>query len=415
MPIAIRKSGAILALLSGTAATGVAAEDVIVFHNWSSGPEVAALNILKEDFESKGHAWTDIAIPHDTGSNVSLLNLVTGGNPPNVFLESSPGFYRDLADMGLARPLTDWYEANGYPEHLPASVLSSITVDGEIMKVPTAIHIDGMVYYNMDVAEEVGVDPTSWTSLEDMFASFDAVREAGKVPLAIGAQQWQIGYLTHALAAAVAGPDFFNAIYGGEVDPAVIDSAEMRELLDWLRRFQEAADEGAVNRDWNVTTNMVITGDALMQIHGDWMKGEWLAAGKVAGEDFGCIQIPGAEAVSVTVDSWGLLGDQSETMDQAELDFAATVLDPAVQARFAAAKGSTPVRLDATGDIDACSQEVLAILEDAEHQVANPHSQVDADWQSSLWDVLFNYWSDPSMTADEAIEQMTSNYDLILG
>ncbi|SHJ26824.1 ABC transporter substrate-binding protein [Wenxinia saemankumensis] len=411
-----RLTGLAAALLCGTAlAPAAMAEDVIVFHNWSSGPEVAALNVLKDDFEAMGHTWTDIAIPHDTGSNVSLLNLVTGGNPPNVFLESSPGFYRDLADMGLARPLTDWYEENGYLEHLPSSVIESITVDGEIMKIPTAIHIDGMVYYNMDVAEQVGVDPESWGSLEDMFADFDTIREAGVVPIALGAQQWQIGYLAHAIAASVAGPEFYNAIYGGEVNPEMIDSEEMRLTLDWLRRFQQAADEGSVNRDWNVTTNMVITGDALMQIHGDWMKGEWSAAGLTAGEDFGCMQIPGAMAVPVTVDAWGILGDQSEEMDAAELDFASVVLDPEVQARFAAEKGSTPVRLDAAGEIDACSQAVLGYLEDPEHQVANPHTMVDADWQSSLWDVLFNYWSNPDMTADEAIEQMQTNYDLILG
>lgn len=409
------KTGLLAALLSGTAATGALAEDAIIFHNWSSPPEVAALNVLREAFEAKGHTWTDIAIPHDTGSNVSLLNLVTGGNPPNVFLEASPGFYRDLADMGMGRPLTDFYEENGYAEQLPTSVVESITVDGEIMKIPTAIHIDGMIYYNMDVAETADVDPAAWTSLEEMFADFEKVSAAGFIPLALGGQQWQVGYLFHALAATVGGAEFYRAIYGPEPDAGMIDTAEMRETLDWLRRFQQAADEGSVNRDWNVTTNAVITGQALMQIHGDWMKGEWLAADKVAGEDFGCVQIPGAEAVVVTVDSWGVLGGQTPEMDQAELDFAAVVLDPAVQVAFAAEKGSTPTRLDAQGDVDVCSQEVLSILGDTERQVPNPNSMVDADWQSSIWDVVFNYWSDPEMTADEAIEQMRSNYDLILG
>ena len=409
------KCGLLAALLASTAAGGAMAEEVSVFHNWSSGPEVAALNVLKENFEAKGHSWTDVAIPHDTGSNVSLLNLVTGGNPPNVFLESSPGFYRDLAGMGLARPLTDFYEENGYLEQLPQAVIDSITVDGEIMKIPTAVHIDGMVYWNMDVAEAAGVDPTAWTSLEEMFADFEKVSAAGYIPLAIGGQQWQVGYLAHALAAATGGAEFYRGIYGPEPDPAMIDTPEMRETLDWLRRFQQAADEGSVNRDWNVTTNTVITGQALMQIHGDWMKGEWTAAGKVAGEDFGCVPIPGAEAVVVTVDSWGLLGGQPPEMDQAELDFASVVLDPAVQAAFAAEKGSTPTRLDATGEVDACSREVLSILENPEGQVPNPNSMVDADWQSSLWDVIFNYWSDPEMTADEAIAQMQENYETILG
>lgn len=409
------RRGLMAALLGGTVAGGALAEDAIVFHNWSSNAEVAALNVLKDAFEAKGHTWTDVAIPHDTGSNVSLLNLVQGGNPPNIFLESSPGFYRDLAGMGMARPLDDFYAEQGYAEHLPQAVMDSITVDGEVMKIPTAIHIDGMVYWNMAAAEQAGVDPTAWDSLDAMFADFPKIREAGIVPLAIGAQQWQIGYLAHALAAATAGTDFYMKVYGPEPDPAALDSPEMRTLLDWLRRFQAEADEGSVNRDWNVTTNMVITGQALMQIHGDWMKGEWTSAGKVAGTDFGCEQIPGALAVPVTVDAWGVLGGQTPEMDAAELDFASVVLDPAVQAQFAAAKGSTPVRLDAEGELDACSQAVLGYLDDPAHQVPNPHSMVDADWQSSLWTVFFNYWSDPSMTADDAIAEMQQAYDDILG
>ena len=190
----------------------------------------------------------------------------------------------------------------------------------------------------------------------------------------------------------------------------------MRTLLETLRRFQQEADEGSANREWNVTTNMVITGQALMQIHGDWMKGEWSAAGKTAGTDFGCIQIPGAKAVPVTVDSWGILGGQSEEVDAAELDFAAVVADPQIQADFASAKGSTPTRLDAPSEVlDACSVEVLRILEDADHQVPNPHSTVDADWQNSIWDVVFNFWSDPSMSVDDAIAQIQENYETILG
>jgi glucose/mannose transport system substrate-binding protein len=264
------------------------------------------------------------------------------------------------------------------------------------------------------VAEAAGVDPTAWDSLDAMFADFDKVRKAGYIPLAIGGQQWQIGYLTHTLAATTGGVDFFNAIYGPEPDPTAIDSAEMRTTLEWLRKFQQATDEGSVNRDWNVTTNTVITGKALMQIHGDWMKGEWRAANKEAGVDFGCVRIPGAKAVVVTVDAWGLLGDQDEAKDAAELDFASVVLDPQVQADFAAVKGSTPVRLDAPGDsLDSCSQEVLKMLEEPA-QVPSPHNIVDADWQSSIWDVVFNYWSDPSMTPDEAIAQMVDNHEMIL-
>lgn len=404
------------ALLLGTAASPIMAAELVVYHSWSAAPEVAALNVLRSGLEAKGHTWTDIAIPHNTGSNVNLMSLITGGQPPNVFLEANPGVYRDIAGLGMGFPLTQWYEENNILENLPAAVEASIRVDGEIVKVPTALHIDGMVYYSKEVAEAAGVDPAAWTSLDEMFADFDKVRDAGYDPLAVGSQPFQVGYLLHALTAAVAGPEIYTRIYGEDPDPEALDDPAFRQTLETLRRFAAEAGPEAQNRPWNETTAQVITGQALMQIHGDWMKGEWFAAGKEPGTDFGCIEIPGAEAVVATVDSWGLLGGVPEDVAQAELDFASVVLDPQVQGDFSAAKGSTPVRLDAPESaLDACSTEVLSILSDPERQVQNPHNTADADWQNSIWEVAFNFWSDPEMTVDEAIAQMKDNYDTILG
>lgn len=413
----LRKSLAGLgaALMLSAASSAALATDLVIYHGWSSPAEVAALNVLKAGLEAKGHSWTDLAIPHDSGANVSLINLITGGNPPNVFMEANPGVYRDLKGMGMGFDLTSYFEEQGITPNLPSAVIKSITVDGEIVKIPTAIHIDGMIYYNKEAAAKAGVTPEEWTDLDDMFADFDKIREAGIIPIAIGGQQWQVGYLTHALAASM-GATLYNGLYGTDPDPAVLDSPELVALFDRIRQFQQAADEGSVNRDWNVTTNMVITGQALMQLHGDWMKGEWRAAGKVAGTDFGCVNIPGTKGLSVTVDAWGVLGGVSDELAKAELDFASVVTDPNIQADFAAAKGSTPVRLDSPKDhLDACSDTVLAALDNPDIQFQNPHNTADADWMNSIWDVVFNFWSNPSMTSAEAIEQMKDNFDTILG
>ncbi|MEO1016115.1 MAG: ABC transporter substrate-binding protein [Pseudomonadota bacterium] len=409
-------AGLTAALMVTAAPIATSATELVINHGWSSPAEVAALNVLREGLEAKGHTWVDLALPHDTGADIGLINLITGGNPPNVFMEAAPDVYRDLNQMGLGQPLTDYFAEHDITPHLADAVIEAITIDGEIMKIPTAVHIDGMVYYNKEVAEAAGVEPESWTSLDEMFDEFEKIRAAGYIPLAVGGQQWQVGYLTHALAAALAGDALFPKFYSYDPDPAAIDSEEMREVLHWLRRFQQEADEGMPNRDWNVTTNMVITGKALMQIHGDWMKGEWRAAGKVPGEDFGCINIPGTQGLSTTVDAWGILGGVSDEELQAQFDFASVVMDKDIAGEFAAAKGSSPVRLDVdVSTLDECSQAVVETLKNPELGYVTPHNLSDPDWIDSIWNVVFNYWSDPDMTPDEAIEQLLNERDAIFG
>src|SRR5207244_3416550 len=218
------------------------------------------------------------------------------------------------------------FKEDGAAANFADAVRKNITVDGEIVKAPVAVHLDGMLYYNKDVAAKAGVDPTAWKSMDDVWADFDKIKAAGFIPIAIGSQKWQEGYLFHALMAAY-GTDIYDGFYAAEPDTATFDSPSMKKVLDILRQFQQHTDPGSTNRDWNLTTNLVITGKALMQIHGDWMKGEFKAAGKVPGKDFGCINIPGEQAVSVTVDAWGFLKSRDRAVTEAQKKFAAMVVD----------------------------------------------------------------------------------------
>jgi ABC-type glycerol-3-phosphate transport system substrate-binding protein len=296
-------------------------------------------------------------------------------------------------------------------------VLDAITIDGEVLKIPTAVHIDGMVYYSKAVAEAAGVDPASWTSIEDMFADQQKVNDAGYTFIAIGGNTFQAGYTFHPLLAAVAGPDIYNRFYGGtdgKPDPTVFDEPGLREAIDTFRKIAAQTDEGWVNRAWNDTTNTVIAGTALMQIHGDWMKGQWRANGKQAGGDFGCINIPGTKALSVTVDSFGILGGVDEETLKAEEDFAAKVVDPAINAEFAYLKGSSPVRIDVPTDkLDECNMLVLESLKKPDFSVQNPFYIADPDWINSVWNTMYTFQGDPNMTTDDVIAMLRDEYGAI--
>jgi glucose/mannose transport system substrate-binding protein len=394
--------------LAGTmAVSGAHAAQLVVFHDWAAPAELAALNVLRDALEARNHSWVQLAIPHNANGDIDVLQLIAAGATPNVFLQSQPEIYRSLDRQKQVLHLDQQFAQSGVLAQLPQVVLDAITIDGAIVKAPATIHVDAMLYYNRSVAAEAGVDPESWTSLADMWSDFAAVRAAGFAPLAIAAQPWQVGYLTHSLVASLGAPGVYAGLYGASTDASVLDDPSLLEVFAWLRRFQQEADTEALHRDWNMATSMVINGTALLQLQGDWMKGEWKAAGMVD-QDFGCRFVPGAAHVPVTVDSWGLLGGVSPEMEAAQREFADAVVDPAVQARFAAAKGSTPVRLDARQGIDSCSGRVLEALDQADFARPTPHLTASVAWVDAVWAVANAYWKDAAMTPAEAVAALKS-------
>ena len=49
----------------------------------------------------------------------------------------------------------------------------------------------------------------------------------------------------------------------------------MKKSFDNLAKLRAYTDPNYAGRDWNLATAMVIKGDALVQVMGDWAKGEF--------------------------------------------------------------------------------------------------------------------------------------------
>jgi ABC-type glycerol-3-phosphate transport system substrate-binding protein len=395
--------------------------DLTIFHSWSNESEIAALNVFVGALKDKGHTIKELAVPHEqSGAGGPIVSLVIAGTPPNIFLTGNADIYRDIRDRGLGQTVGEHFDKIGATPNFAAPVREAIKVDGEVRKIPTGIHIDGIIYYNMHVAEAAGVDPTSWDSFEAMFADMEKVKSAGYNFMAMGGNTFQAGYLFHALMAGIGGPDVYNRFYragaGAKPDASVFEEQGLRDAVEAFRRITGQADEGWVNRQWNESTNTVISGKTLMHLHGDWMKGQWKANGKVLGQDYNCINLPGTKALSVTVDAMGILGGDPVSPEQleAEFDMASIVVDPVRNAEFASFKGSTPVRVDAPAEkLDACNKLVLDSLAKDNYWVLNPFYISDSDWINSVWNTMFTFQGDASMTTDDVVATLKDEYDAI--
>lgn len=383
---------------------------LVVFNNWSAPAELGALNVIRTSFQAQGGTWKDITVAHDTGASIPLINMLTGGNPPDVFVESGRVVRRELMKQGLLHDFTAYYNSLNVDRFIPPAVKDAMTVDGKVVSAPMTIHIVGTLFWNTAAAKKAGVNPNSWKTLDEMFADFPKIRKAGLIPLAVGAQKWQLQYLLESMMVEVSGK-LYDDVSGANPKRASIDSPEMRQALTYFRKIQTEADAGSANRNWNDTTAMVIRGQALMQLHGDWMKGEFLAAKKKIGVDFDTRLVPGAKGVQVTVDEESFLNSKDPLKTATEEALFKTMLQKNITENFSVIKGSTPVRLDASVGIDKHAKMVLASLKASGfgHPVSN--ITMDPDYSGAFATLADTYWNTPSMTPDAFIKQLQARYD----
>src|SRR5690606_31521386 len=144
--------------------------------------------------------------------------------------------------------------------------------------------------------EDAGVPvPKNW---EEFVAAGPKLREAGKIPLALGGQPWQAAGAFQVLMVSLAGPEVFNKVHGDK-DAELAAGPEVKMVFDAAADAREMA-RGSNVQDWNQATNLVITGQAGGHIMGDWAQGEFQVAGQVAGKDYTCLPGLGVHDVIAT-------------------------------------------------------------------------------------------------------------------
>ncbi|WP_309082765.1 ABC transporter substrate-binding protein [Chelativorans sp.] len=386
------------------AATAVQAADLEVTHWWTSGGEAAAVAEFAKAFDATGNKWVDGAIAG--GGNTArpiMISRITGGDPMGATQFNHGRQAEELVEAGLMRDLTDLAEQEGWRDIVkPASLLESCTLDGKIYCVPVNIHSWEWLWLSNKAFEDAGVPvPQNW---DEFVAAAPALEKAGKVPLAVGGQPWQIHGVFRVLLISLAGADIYQKVYG-EKDAEVAAGPEVAKIFKAADDARKMAAKSNV-QDWNQATNLVITDQAGGQIMGDWAQGEFQVAGEVAGQDYTCLPALGVgQALETGGDAFyfPLLDDPEQA--KAQEDLARVMLDPKVQVAFNLKKGSVPIR----GDVDVnaandCMKKGLTLL--AEGQAVPSQEQLmSQDSINQINDLMAEFFSTPSMTAEEAQER----------
>ncbi|NBB90357.1 MAG: extracellular solute-binding protein [Spirochaetes bacterium] len=387
------------------------ANEVEVLHWWTSGGEAAALNVLKDRVEAEGVTWVDSPIAGGAGEQAmtTLRSRATAGNPPAAvqFL----GFdMRDWAQQGVLADLSEVAEANNWEDVIPAAVLEFAKYEGDWVGAPVNIHSPNWIWANLSIMEELGLSqPTTW---EELVAAMEAAEDAGYVGLAHGGQDWQTATMLENLVLAVGGPEFYGDTMNVPIDTDALTSDTMVEVFDRMDVLRGFVDENFSGRDWNLASAMVIEGEALFQIMGDWAKGEFFNADMVAGEDFTGFRMPGTEgAVTFNTDFFAFF-EVDEEKRPAQRELARQVMAPEFQIAFNTVKGSIPARMDVSMEefsiIGQTAMEQLRAASDAGQvygSLAHGHG-APAAVQSAIFDVASNHFNGQYESSEAAAQAL---------
>ncbi|WP_170439954.1 ABC transporter substrate-binding protein [Ruegeria arenilitoris] len=341
-----------LAVLAGTSV--MAEPQAEVLHWWTSGGEAKSVAVLQEEFAANGGTWTDMPVAGGGGdaAMTALRARVLAGNAPTAVQLKGPAI-QEWYEEGVLADISNVAEAEGWAEVLPASIAAHMQCEGTWCAAPVNVHRIDWIWANADILAANDIEmPTTW---DEFNAAAEKLQTAGIIPLAHGGQAWQDATVFEAVALGIGGPEFFKKAFV-DLDPETLTSDTMVQIFDQMRTLRGFVDENFSGRDWNLATAMVMNGEAAFQIMGDWAKGEFLAAGKVPGEDFLCASTPG-DGYLYNVDSFAMFDVDGDDKRAGQELLAKLIVAPKFQEVFNLNKGSIPARTDVALDkFDICAK-----------------------------------------------------------
>ena len=393
------------------------AGEVEVLHWWTSGGEARSVSLLKDKIKAQGNQWKDFAIAGGGGESAMtvLKTRAVSGNPPSA-AQIKGHDIQEWGRLGFLTDLNDVAAEDNWSKILPPVARQIMMYGGDYVAVPVNIHRVNWLWANPKVFAKAGVEVPR--TLDEFFVAADKIKQAGFVPLAHGGQPWQNVTLFEAVALAVLGPADYQRAFV-ELDMSVLGGDKMVDVFTQFRRMRDYVGANYRGRDWSTSTAMVSSGEAAMQIMGDWAKGEFEADGKVQGKDYLCMAAPGTQGLfTYNIDSFAFFKLTDEANSQAQKDLARAILDKEFQSTFNLSKGSIPVRMDMDlSEFDQCAKDSLVVFKQSSQSggLVPSVSQGLATTsyvQAAIFDVVSNFFNakiaDPEQAANRLARAVKS-------
>ena len=227
------------------------------------------LDVVADWNDANPDAQVNLEFMEDESFKQKLPTLLQSDAAPDLFFSWSGGVFYEQADQGFLRPLPDETVA-AWQSELSAGGLAALSYQGKFYGAPEASQ-NVAIWYNRDLAKEVGVDPETIETWDDFLAQVQAAKDAGVTPIIVGGQdKWPLHFYYSFLAMRIMGQDGMAASAAGE--NGGFDNE------DWVRAGQEFVrliemepfQDGFMGIKYDGATGLWGDGNGLFQLMGDW-------------------------------------------------------------------------------------------------------------------------------------------------
>ncbi len=386
-----------------TALTTVVAnsQSAEVVHWWTSAAESAGVGVIAQAYGDTGGEWVDRAVAGSDAAKAAAISRMVGGNPPEAAQFSLGADIDNLVDSAVLAPIDQVAEANDWAKIMPQAVMDAVTRDGHVYGVPIQLQGTNFLFASRDALAKVDAEmPQTW---DEFFATGDKLREQGIIPFAQAGDRdvWFMNTF-QAVLASVLGTDDWSKFTGPD-GAAFVRSDEFRPVAEIMAKLPSYADVGVSGRQWNITNQMILNGEAGFFIMGGWAIGEIGAAGFTPGEEVLCGVGPNQGPLVVAGDIWAMPAKGGD-LTEAQVKLAEVTTSPEVQADFTSIMGSLPVRsgVDTSG-FNACAAAGAKAISDG-NSVMALFINFSPEKLGALGSELKVLWVDPDATADDYVE-----------
>lgn len=215
----------------------------IKYESWS--PTKETMDRILESFK-ESHPNIEVEVVLHTTFDEYVTSVQTEfacGEGPDVFQYGDPTSLTQFKSQ--IEPLNDYCVAEwgeSWADNFVESAIEDNTIDGVVYGMPQPTNPAGTMWYNKTLLDSLGLEvPTNY---EELKAVSDALREAGKQPLLIGAKDsWIVIDTFQTILNDFAGDKQYQA-YNKEIsftDPDIVAAFEMWKKLFDDGIFQDSA------------------------------------------------------------------------------------------------------------------------------------------------------------------------------